>query len=346
MTTIVTLGIDLAKNLFQLHGEDAAGNRVLKKQMTRKKLSAFMSALPPCLVGLEACGGSHYWTKLFQSYGHDVRMMAPYFVAAYVKSNKNDVNDAAAICEAVTRPSMRFVAHKSDEQLSMQMLHRVRQQAVKQRTAIVNQIRGYLLEYGLTIPQGISHIRSHVPAIIESGDNDLSMIVRALFQDLYDELNHLDERVKHYDAQIKEKADTISACKHLMGVEGVGPLTATAFWASIGDPTVFKNGRECSAFLGLVPRQHSSGGKTVLKSISKRGDRYLRTLLIHGGRTLVKASEKGKRSRHQRIRELKERRGFNRTAVAMANKNARIMWALMRYGTEYEPEKALGAIAA
>jgi len=333
---IKVLGIDLAKSSFQLHGIDENGQTVLKKKLTRKKLSAFIANLPPCLIGLEACGGAHHWVRVFKSFGHTVRMIAPQFVKPYVKSNKNDAVDAEAICEAVQRPSMRFVPEKSIEQQDMQSIHRIRSQLVGRRTAQGNQVRGLLLEYGVTIPKGISYIRKEIPLILEDAENGLSDLFRELLCELYDEFVHLDARVEAMEQKLHQLSGQNEDCQRLLTIPGIGLLTATALIAAIGDISVFKNGRELAAWLGLVPRQHSTGGKPTLMGISKRGDTYLRTLLIHGGRTVVRVAHKYQDRRNQWISEIEQRRGKNISAVAVANKNARIAWALLSNKTTYQ----------
>ena len=326
---ITVLGIDLAKNSFQLHGVDKDGRVVLKKKLSRYKLAAFMANLSPCLIGLEACGGAHYWVRTFTQMGHTVRMIAPQFVKPYVKSNKNDAVDAEAICEAVQRPSMRFVPVKGIEQQDIQSIHRIRSQQVARRTAQANQIRGLLLEYGIIIPKGITSIRKAIPDILEDAENTLTSLFRELLRELYDEMVHHDERIGTLEQKLKMICVQNEDCQRLLTIPGVGFLTATALIAAIGDITVFKNGRELAAWLGLVPRQHSTGGKPTLMGISKRGDCYLRTLLIHGGRSVVRVAHQHQDKRNQWIGEVKQRRGENISNVAVANKNARIAWALL-----------------
>ena len=333
---LTVLGIDLAKQSFQLHGIDTHGQVVLKKKLSRAKLSAFVAQLPPCLIGMEACGGSNYWTRTFEKWGHTVRMMAPQFVKPYVKSNKSDSADAEAICEAVQRPSMRFVPAKSIEQQDIQCLHRIRSLAVARRTAQANQIRGLLMEYGIIIPKGISYVRKEIPFILEDADNKLSYIFRELLNELYDEMVHLDKRIKNIETKLDAFCIQNEDCQRLMSIPGVGVLSATAMVSAVGNVNVFKNGRELAAWLGLVPRQHSTGGKPTLLGISKRGDTYLRTLLIHGGRTVVRLAEKYQDPRNQWINKLDQRRGKNISAVAVANKNARIAWALLRHKTTFQ----------
>ncbi len=337
---LAVLGIDLAKQSFQLHGVDGNGVTVLKKTLNRKKLCRFIAQLPACIIGIEACGGANHWTRVFERFGHTVHMMAPQFVKPYVKSNKSDAADAEAICEAVQRPTMRFVPAKSVAQQDLQSLHRIRSQAVARRTAQANQIRGLLMEYGLVIPQGIVYIRKSIPAMLEDGENELTVMFRELLSDLYDEMVHLDKRIKTLENKLKALCDQNEECQRLLTIPGVGLLSATALVAAIGDINAFKNGRELAAWLGLVPRQHSTGGKPTLLGISKRGDTYLRTLLIHGGRTVVRVADKHQDQRSQWISQLDARRGKNISAVAVANKNARVAWALLSQKTTYQTRAA------
>jgi len=334
--TISVLGIDLAKQSFQLHGVNEQGQTVMRKSLTRKKLTAFIANLAPCLIGLEACGGAHYWVRVFEHFGHNVKMMAPQFVKPFVKSKKNDAVDAEAICEAVQRPSMRFVPAKGVEQQDIQSMHRIRSQAVARRTALSNQIRGLLMEYGVVIPKGISYVRKEIPLVLEDAGNELSFLFRELLHDLYKEMIHLDERVKTLENKLKTICRQNEDCQRLLSIPGIGLLSATAIVAAISDVSVFKSGREFSAWLGLVARQHSTGGKPTLLGISKRGDSYLRTLLIHGGRTVVRVADKYQDKRNQWISNLEHRRGKNISAVAVANKNARIAWALLSNKTTYQ----------
>ena len=326
---VKVLGIDLSKQSFQLHGVDENGQVVMKKSLTRNKLTAFMAKLAPCLIGMEACGGANHWTREFEKMGHTVRMMAPQFVKPYVKSNKNDATDAEAICEAVQRPSMRFVPAKSLEQQDIQSIHRIRSQVVARRTALSNQIRGLLMEYGMVIPKGITYTRKAIPLILEDAGNGVTPLFRELLQELYEELLHLDERIVALENKLKSISQVNEDCQRLLTIPGVGLLSATAMIAAIGDIGAFKSGRELAAWLGLVPRQHSTGGKPTLLGISKRGDTYLRTLLIHGGRTVVRVAQKYTDLQNQWAHRLDKRRGKNIAAVAVANKNARIAWALL-----------------
>ena len=337
---VVVIGIDLAKQSFQLHGVDASGTVVIKKTINRKKLTSFIANLPSCIIGMEACGGSNHWSRVFKSLGHTTHMIAPQFVKPYVKSNKSDAADAEAICEAVQRPTMRYVPAKSIEQQDIQSLHRIRSQAVARRTAQANQIRGLLMEYGVTIPAGISYVRKLLPQILEDGDNELSYMFRELLLDLFNEMVHLESRIKTLEIKLETLCANSEDCQRLLTIPGVGLLSATAMVASIGDISAFKNGRELAAWLGLVPRQHSTGGKPTLLGISKRGDTYLRTLLIHGGRTVVRVADKHQDKRSKWIKQLDDRRGKNISAVAVANKNARVAWALLSNQSTYKTSVA------
>lgn len=335
---ITTVGIDLAKNVFQVHAIDARGKVMLRKQLKRNDVSRFFANLPPCLIGMEACTGAHFWGRTLQGFGHTVRLMAPQFVKPYVKSNKNDVADAEAICEAVARPHMRFVPLKSVEQQSVIALHRVRQSFVKARTAQANQIRGLLGEMGLVIPQGIWRIANRVPALIEAASDDLPASFRALIERLMEHLKLLDRQVDEIHRQIVAWDRNCPLSQRLQKVPGVGPLTATALIATVADARSYKNGRQMAAWLGLVPGQHSSGGKAKLLGISKRGDSYLRTLLVHGARSVILAAKRRKVG-NSWLGNLLSRRHINIATVALANKNARILWALMAHGREFDPTR-------
>ena len=332
---ITTIGLDLANNVFQVHGVNERGKAVLRKQLKRDQVAAFFANLPPCLVGIEACASSHHWARKLQALGHTVRLMAPQFVKPYVKSNKNDAADAEAICEAVSRPSMRFVPIKNVEQQSVLSLHRVREGFVKARTAQANQIRGLLGEYGLVVPQGIAYIAQRVPPLIEDAENELPGTFRLLIQRLLDHLKVLQEQVDEIEVQIKAWHRASEASQRLEKVPGIGPLTASALVASIGDAKNFDNGRQFAAWLGVVPRQHSSGGKPTLLGMSKRGDAYLRTMLIHGARSVIyRATQKA--DPDSWLVKLTTRRNKNVAAVAMANKTARTVWALLAHGREFK----------
>lgn len=332
---VVRVGIDLGKLAFHVFGVDGTGSPALRKKLRRKQVLAFMANLPPSLVGLEACGGSHYWARELGKLGHDVRLMSPQFVKPYIQGNKNDYNDAAGICEAVGRPTMRFVTVKSVEQQDLQALHRVRQSVVKTRTALANQIRGLLNEYGIVIPQGIGHIRTRIPAVLEDAENGLTGQFRELLAGLLDAFRSLDERIGLYDRDIRQAYTACDACQRIGAVEGIGAQTATAIVATYGDARQFLDGRQFSASIGLVPRQHTTGDKPRLLGISKRGDKYIRTLLIHGARSVVNRIE-GKTDRRSRwLQSLVARRGKNKAAVALANKNARVIWTMLTRGESY-----------
>lgn len=334
MSNIKVLGIDLAKDVFQLHGTDANGKCLLRKRLSRGKLIEYVVNLPPCLIGIEACGGAHYWARTFLSQGHTVKIMAPQFVKPYVKSNKNDARDSEAIAEAVTRPTMRFVPIKGIEQQDVLLLHRVRELAMKQRTAHGNQIRGLLAEYGIVVAKGLSQLEK-LPEILDQHQNKLSLASIEVFTQLHDQLKIYSKQVADYDKKIKNHSATDPRCIAVQDIEGVGPITASAIVATISDPGVFKNGREMSAWLGLVPKQHSSGNKVVLGGITKRGDRYVRKLLVHGARAIVRTCEAKTDKRNQWVADKKQRCGYNKASVAVANKNARIIWAILATGECY-----------
>lgn len=336
---ITTIGIDLAKTVFQVHGVDGQGKTVLRKQLKRDQMAVFFVNLPPCLIGMEACGSAHFWARKLQELGHTVRLMAPQFVKPYVKTNKSDVADAEAICEAVSRPNMRFVAIKTAEQQSVLALHRARQGFVRARTAQANQIRGLLGEYGLVLPLGIHHITQRVPALIEDADISLPGQFRHLVQRLVEHFKELDRQVLELEREIKTWHRTSPASCKLEQIPGIGPITATAMVASIGNARQFANGRQLAAWLGLVPRQHSTGGKAVLLGMSKRGDTYLRTLLIHGARAIL-AHAPRKAAQDSWLLNLVQRRNANMAAVALANKNARVIWALLAHDREFRSDYA------
>ena len=328
---VKTLGIDIAKNVFQIAGMDEKGKIILVKRLSRQKLMDFVGNFPPCVIGIEACGGSQFLARKFTEFGHDVKLMSPEFVKPYVKGgNKNDVNDAQAICEAVTRPTMRFVSSKSIEQQDLQSLHRIRERLVEEKVGLVNQIRGLLLEYGIVIPQGIQFISKKLPEIIDNTHQGLTSLGKRFFQELYEQFLDMTDKIKKFDRMIQEICHQSALCQELIKIEGIGPLTATALVASIADARAFKNGRQLSAYLGLVPRQHSSGNKHLLLGISKRGDKYLRKLLIHGARSVISNSKK----LSDWITSLIQRRGKHKAYTALANKNARRIWAVMVYGTQ------------
>jgi transposase len=334
---LTTIGLDLAKAVFQVHGADERGRTVLKKQLKRAQVPAFFANLTPCKIGMEACGSAHYWARKFIAMGHEVVLIPPQYVKPFVKRNKNDAADAEAICEAVIRPNMPSVPVKSVEQQAILSLHRARQGFVKARTAQANQIRGLLAEYGFAIPQGIGYIAKRVPEIIEDGENELPGNFRLLIQRLVDHLKELDRQVGELEQEIQQWHKNSPLSQKVAQIPGIGPITATALIATVGDARQFENGRQLAAWLGIVPKQHSTGGKARLLGISKRGDRYLRTLLIHGARAVIRIAER-KADAEAWIKRLLERRHKNVAAVALANKNARIIWALLARDRDYEPD--------
>lgn len=331
MEEITTVGIDLAKNVFSLHGVNAAGKAVLRRAVRRDQLEAVVAKLPACVIGMEACSGAHEWARRFARYGHTVRLMAPKFVAPYRKSGKNDGNDAEAICEAVSRPSMRFVPVKSVEQQALLTLHRVRQGFISERTATINRVRGLLSEFGVVLPLRAKTVRSQAAAASEQ----LPDLVRRAVDELLEHLRLLDMRIAAYDSAIESQAKLCEPAQRLMKIRGIGPTTALALVASVGSAREFKNGRQFSAWLGLVPRQFSTGGKSRLGHISKHGDPYLRGLLFQGARAVLHTAAAHQDRFSRWVLELQARRGYYRTLVAIANKNARIAWALLSRNEEF-----------
>lgn len=335
MKDVKTIAIDLAKSIFQLHGADRRGRTVFTKRLKRGEFLEFMAQQAPCIVGMEACTGSHYWARVFTRMGHTVQMIAPHFVKPFVRSNKSDRNDACAISEAMHRPEMKFVGIKTIEQQDMLLIHRCREMQIKQRTAQANQIRGLLADYGIVVPKGIGHLRKALPLILEDGENELTVQSRRLFAGLYERLKQFDDVIEGYDRELEGLVKQDERCQRLIAIEGVGTVTATAAVATIGDVHAFKCGRELAAWLGLVPKQHSSGNKVRLGGISKRGDRYLRTLLVHGARAVVNSSAKKADRRSVWTQTRRSLSGYNKAAVAVANKTARIIWALLVTGQRY-----------
>lgn len=342
MRNITTLGIDLAKKTFQVHGADNMGNKVLTKKLSRFKLTEFVAKLKPCLIGMEACGGAHHWARKFKSFGHEVKLMSPQFVKPYVKGNKNDSADAEAIAEAVTRPTMRFVGIKETFHQDIQSLHRYRERLMKNKTQLTNQIRGLLHEYGIVIAKGHCHVKRKLAFILsnDSADTDkelqeLSPLSKELFCDAYEDLQKLEERIKKYTDKIERLAAKDERCKKLLTIPGIGPITATAILAAVGDPYAFDNGRQLAAYFGLVPKHVASGDKIRMLTISKRGDRYIRAMLVHGGRSVVKTVKKKTDKRSLWIKKLLKRCEYNKVTVAVANKNARVVWAILTNDTRY-----------
>jgi len=335
---VTRIGLDLAKSVFQIHGVDRQEKKVMTRQLKRNQMIEFFQNLEPCLIGMEACASAHYWARTLSAMGHIVKLIAPQFVKPYVKGNKNDANDAEAICEAVGRPNMRFVPIKTVEQQNIQALHRIRSELIRQRTAKVNQTRGLLAEYGIIVGQGVSCLRHKLPDILEDAENGLMMQFRVLLLGLQEDLAHLDERIKAMDLSINKLAQENGDARRLLRLRGVGPITATALVASLGDGSQFTQGRQASAWVGIVPGQYSSGGKDKLLGISKRGDAYLRTLLIHGARSVVKTCKDKDDKLSRWVQSLCARRNKNVAAVALANKTMRMAWALLTSEAEYDPQ--------
>ncbi|RJG04454.1 IS110 family transposase [Noviherbaspirillum sedimenti] len=331
---IVRIGLDIAKLVFQVHGVDEHGKTKIRKTLSRGDLLEFFAKLPPCLVGIEACGGAHYWARELGRLGHDARLMASQFVIPYRKSGKNDANDAEAICEAVGRPNMRFVPVKSEEAQAILTMHRARDLLVSERIALSNQIGGLLGEFGIAVTRGMARLR-RVMMEIQTGARTLPLLAKETICELYERMQQLEAKAQEYERKISAMAKQSEAAKRLMAIEGVGPITATAIVASVGDARLFRNGREFAAWLGLTPRQHSSGGKSRLGGISKRGDVRLRTLLIHRTRSVMRSAGGKSDRKSQWAVELQKRSCSNVAAVALAAKHARIMWAMLAKGTAY-----------
>ena len=336
---INVIGLDLAKNIFHLFSFNAEG-KPLKKKVKRTELLAYIANTPVSLIGMEACGGSHYWAREFKKLGHEVVLLNARYVKAFVVGNKNDFNDAEAIYTATRLPNKRTVSIKNLAQQDMQMVHRLRQSTVEERTAVANQIRGFLSEWGIVLPEGINKLRKQLPDILEDAENALSVISRGLFAKQHEKLKELDKTITEYDKQINELCMANPLSTRFLAVPGIGPITATMVAADIGDGKGYAKGRDYAASLGIVPKQHSSGDKPVLLGISKRGNGYLRTLLIHGARAVLKNCQDKTDSLSRWLQALIERRGFNKAAVALANKNARILWAMATQDKEYSAKAA------
>lgn len=336
MSTIQTIGIDLAKNVFSIHGVDPYGKCVLRKTVKRNKLLETFANLPSCLVGMEACSGAHHWARELSKLGHTPRIMASKFVIPYRQNEKNDANDAEAICEAVSRPKTRFVAIKSAEQQAVLTLHRIRHGLIKNRTATINQLRGLLSEFGIIIPQGRYPLQNTISNILEDAQNGLPMLARELLYDLVNRIHDINAEVLRYDRKIYALSHQMKDAQKLMTIPGVGEHTATAIVATVSEGKQFQTSRQFAAWIGLVPRQYTTGGHVQLGRISKRGDKHIRTLLIHGARAVI-ARCKDKTDRNSLwLQQLVERRGYKRATVALAAKNARIIWALLTSGNEYK----------
>jgi transposase len=336
MNKIMTIGLDLAKNVLHVVCCDEHGKVVSKKMLRRSQVLQYFANLTECLVGMEACASAHYWARELGALGHQVKLIPPQYVKAYVRGNKNDYNDALAIAEAVTRPEMRFVPVKTTEQQDVQALHRLREKCLQARTALCNQLRGLLAEYGLIMPQGVNVLRRRLPELLEDGENSLSELFRQLLAQGYQQLQELDNHIHYYTQQMNRQSQQDEACRRLQTIPGYGPIVANVFHSVIGHGEAYRRGRDVSASLGLVPRQHGSGGKEVLLRISKRGDRYLRGLLVHGARSVVIQAAKKDDRLSRWINKVRAERGFNKAVVALANKMARIGWAVLANRTVYQ----------
>lgn len=337
MDKITTIGLDIAKTIFHAMCCNARGKVVKKRVLKRGEVLAFFARQVPCLIGMEACASAHYWARQLTALGHEVKLVPAQYVKAYVRGNKNDYNDALAISEAVTRPQMRFVAIKAPDQQDVQALHRLRDRSVKMRTGLCNQVRGLVGEYGLVCAKGVSTLRRQIPRWLEDAENGLSDFFRRLLSQSYQQLQILDEDIEFYTRELKRYSQQNDACQRLQTIPGFGPIVASVFHSHVGNGEDYRRGRDVSASIGLVPRQHSSGGKDTLLGISKRGDRQLRSLLVHGARAVVSRAGKKDDQLSRWINKIRAERGINKATVALANKLARIGWAVLAHNTVYKP---------
>jgi transposase len=343
MEAITTIGLDIAKSVFQVHGIDAEGNVILRRQLKRRYVLTFFQKLPPCLVGIEACASSHHWSRELQALGHTVRLMPPAYVKPYVKRHKNDATDAEAICEAVTRPNMRFVATKTPEQQSCLTLHRTRHLFIRQQTSVINAIRAHLAEFGIVAPVGRQGVEQLLGVAADTNDKRLPEVARACVAALGAQLRMLKAQILQFDRMIRAWHRSNEESRRLDDIPGVGPALATALVASVADPRAFRSGRDFSAWIGLVPKQNSSGGKDRLGNISKRGDRYLRSLLTTGALAVIRYAKTHSTRHRPWLTVLLTRRPTKVAAIALANKIARIAWAMMAKGERYKEPAALAA---
>jgi transposase len=343
MQTITTIGLDIAKSVFQVHGVDAQGKAVIRRQLKRRAVLAFFEKLPPCLIGIEACASSHHWSRELKALGHTVRLMPPAYVKPYVKRQKNDAADAEAICEAVTRSNMRFVPTKTVEQQSCLMLHRTRHLFIRQQTAVINSIRAHLAEFGIVAPVGRRGVEELLDVVADSNDDRLPEVARVCLAALGAQLRRLKEQILEFDRMIMAWHRSDETSRRLRYIPGVGPMLATALVASVADPKAFRSGRNFSAWIGLVPKQHSSGGKDRLGSISKQGDRYLRGLFVAGALSVIRYAKIRGTKHRPWLTALLARKPTKVAAIALANKLARMAWAMMARGERYRNPVALAA---
>lgn len=340
---ITTIGLDIAKSVFHLVGADNRGKQVLKKRLKRTQVLEYFGNLSPSVVAIEACGGAQYWARQLKGLGHEPRLINPKYVKRFLRGNKNDYHDAAALCEAVVHPETRVVAVKTPAQQDLQAVHRLRSGAMKERSALVNRARGLLAEYGIVMPKGVGAFRSRVPQLLEDADNGLSGLFRELLAQLYEQVRGLDELLGDYDRRLAQLARSDEACQRLDELPGFGAVVATAMVAGVGDARAYHNGRHLSASLGLVPRHYGTGGKTRLLGISKRGDKHLRALIIHGARSVVHHAQRKDDALSRWINRIRAESGTNVAAVALANKLVRIAWVILCRGERYRAALAARA---
>lgn len=338
MNDITTIGLDLAKSVFHVVCCNRNGKVIKKKTLRRKQVAAYFMQLPPCQVAMEASSGAHYWARTLSSQGHNVMLIPAQHVKAYVRGQKNDYNDAQAIAEASRVPAMPTVMVKSIAQQDLQALQRMRQQAVRQRTAMTNHLRGLLSEYGIVVGKGLSALRKALPGILEDAENELSDFFRTLLARRWQQLQQVDEDITYYNKSLQRCVEQDTGCQNLLTIPGYGPVLAAAFRSHFGNGSHFKRGRDAAASVGLVPRQHSSGGKTMLLNITKTGDKYLRSLLVHGARAVINHADKKEDTLSLWIQGVEARRGRRKAIVALANKLARIGWSILNHGNTYDVE--------
>jgi len=340
MKELATIGVDIAKIVFQLHGIDAEGKIILRRKVKRRDFLTFFTNLHSCLIGMEACSSAHHWGRELTELGHSVKLMPAVYVKPYVKRQKNDATDAEAICEAVTRPTMRFVEIKSEDQQAVLMMHRARQLLIRQRTMLVNALRAHIAELGMVRRQGITGANQLIALIECEDDESIPNVARTALTPLVRQLRTIQQEVDHLQDAIQDWHKQSDLSKRLETIPGIGPITASALAATVTNPEVFKSGRQLAAWIGLVPRQNSSGGKTRLGRITKQGDPYLRRLLVLGAHAVLRFRQHGKAASTRWAASLLERKPYMVCAVALANKMARVVWAIMMHGSKFEVQRA------